>query len=361
MKIFFDYKIFQQEYGGPSRYFFELFEALLKINKEAFILSPIYLNKYLQNSNFPKNIIGKKIESNSFISKFFKMINQNSSRIICTTNKPDIIHTTYYENFIISKKKPIIVTVHDLIHEIFYYEFGMSKDYRPKKQILNYADKIICVSNSTKKDLINIYNIDENKISVIYHGKPKINLVSENNLNQKKPFFLYVGNRKRYKNFEIIIDAFMSEKIINNNFDLICFGGGKFLKSEIDLLEKKKFKINQIKQISGDDDKLQKLYEKAEALIYPSLYEGFGMPLIEAMTFGCPVISSNTSSLPEIYGNASMSFNPKSGEELAHCMKKLVEDKNIREDLKKKGFTQSNKFSWNKCAEETFKVYSSCL
>ncbi len=357
MKIFFDYKIFQQEFGGPSRYFFELFEALNKLNKEAFILSPIYLNQYLQNSNFPKNIIGKKINSKRLLSKFYKVINKNISKIICKKNVPDLIHTTYYDNILIANKKPIIVTIHDLIHEIFHYEFRLDKDARPKKKILEKADRIICVSNSTKKDLLRYYNVNENKIFVIYHGKPYADLTFNNNLSYEKPFFLYVGGRKRYKNFRILLDAYSKLENIKKNFDIVCFGGGKFLKEEIEYMKKIFINPENIHQFEGGDNLLVSFYKNCEALIYPSKYEGFGLPILEAMSLGCPILSSNTSSLPEIYGDAALTFSPDSIENLIDCIKKITSDDDLKKNLIKKGLNREKNFSWEKCALETYNVY----
>jgi len=253
-----------------------------------------------------------------------------------------------------------------LIHEIFFTEFAKEKDYRPKKRILNLADHIICVSENTKKDLIKFYDIDEKKITVIYHGnsfsniKSSFNIESTTKLNFK--YFLYIGSRKRYKNFFSLIDAFSENRQIYNEYKIVCVGGGKLLNSETKRLKEKNIDLNKIIIFPNNDDNLlYNLYKNASALIYPSSYEGFGMPVVEAMGLGCPVICSNSSSLPEVYGNAALSFSPNSKNELSKAIEKIVFDQDFRKKIIEFGFIQSKKFSWEKCAKETLSVYKKLI
>ena len=230
MKIVFDFKIFyQQKYGGPSRYFFNLFEYINKkkdYKNSAHIVSPIYYNEYLKIPHL-KKIIGKKFSKVKLAGIFYKYINNYLSNIFFAKIKPDLIHTTDYEIYY-KKKCPIVVTVHDLIHEIYYKDFGKDINYRPKKEILKISDHIICVSNNTKNDLMKYYDVSEKKISVIYHGNSFQNFeyVDSNNQFDFK-FFLFVGSRKRYKNFFKIIEAFKKNQEIYKEFKIVCFGGGE--------------------------------------------------------------------------------------------------------------------------------------
>lgn len=362
MKIYFDYKIFlQQKFGGPSRYFSQLFENLNLNKKKAYIVSPFYINDYLDQSNFKENIYGKKIYSRRFGGKFYSYCNKNISKIIFSKLSPDLIHTTYYDDVLMTQKKPIVLTVHDLIHEIFYKDFGFEKYFKPKKKMIDRADHIICVSKSTKKDLIEYYNVDEKKISVIYHGVTKKENIGNYSLKEKKPFFLYIGSRKRYKNFKIFLEAYCLNSLISKNFNIICFGGGLFLDEEHKLFESLSIDKTQITNISGDDNTLTYLYKNAQALIYPSLYEGFGMPILEAMRLKCPVISSNSSSLPEVYGNTCLSFNPNSKIELAEHLNTISNNNDFKNKIIQDAFLRSKIFSWEKCARETMDVYESLL
>ena len=177
----------------------------------------------------------------------------------------------------------------------------------------------------------------------------------------ENPFFLFVGSRKRYKNFRLLLQAFSKLKDIKENFEIICFGGGKFLKEEIDYMIELSLNPTKIKNIQGSDKILVSLYKQAVALIYPSIYEGFGLPIIEAMSCGCPVISSNSSSLPEVYGTAALSFENNSVENLTYCITKISTDKTLRDLLIDKGFQRSKEFSWKKCAKETASVYKTLI
>jgi len=362
MKIVFDYKIFfQQQFGGPSRYFSKLFEYLNKNKENAYIVSPIYTNDYLKYSNFKKNIYGKKISPKPFFGRFYKYLNKNISELIISKLNPDVVHTTYYDEYLIKQKKPIILTVHDTIHEIFYKDFGFEKNHRPKKKMIDRADHIICVSTSTKKDLMEYYNVDEKKISVIYHGVSTNEIAKNYSLKIEKPFFLYVGSRKRYKNFKIFLEAYCLDRSISKDFNLICFGGGSFLAEEYELFKTLNIDSTQISNFIGDDNLLTYLYQNAQALIYPSIYEGFGMPILEAMRLECPVICSNTSSMPEVYGNSCLSFDPNSKTELAQHLSKISSNNDFRNQIIQVAHQRSKLFTWEKCAKETLKVYKTLI
>ena len=221
MKIAFDFKIFShQKFGGPSRYFFNLFENLKLINNDTYVLSPTFCNHYLSKSNFKKNIFGIYFPQIKYLNYCLNIINKNFSSYSINKIKPQLLHTTDYFYAKSDNFRPLVVTVHDLIHEIFHHEFGKDKNYRPKKRILDLASHIISVSNNTKNDLINIYNIKPEKISVIYHGnsfyKRNEFSTSINEANISAKFFLYIGSRKRYKNFFSLIKAFRKNKEIYN-------------------------------------------------------------------------------------------------------------------------------------------------
>ena len=148
MNIVFDFKIFlQQKYGGPSRYFFNLFEYINKRNDEnnAYIVSPVYYNEFLNFSKYRNKIIGTKIPKIKFTGRINNVINRKLTDYFIKKINPNIIHTTDFSVYSDKKKTPLIVTVHDLIHEIYYQDFGKQKNFRPKKKILEISDHIICV------------------------------------------------------------------------------------------------------------------------------------------------------------------------------------------------------------------------
>ena len=216
------------------------------------------------------------------------------------------------------------------------------------------------LQKKTQDDLINFYNIDLNKTSVIYQGTPNITETGLN-LNLDFKFFLYVGSRKKYKNFKLILKAFNLNKYFLENFKLICFGYEKFEKDEIELMNKLKIDKEKIKLFSGNDEILVSLYKNAEALIYPSLNEGFGFPPLEAMKFGCPVVTSNNPAIKEAVGNCGFYFDPKDEKSLANSLEKLINSKDERELKRKDGFQRANLFNWDKTSQDILKLYEKIL
>jgi len=339
MKIIYDNAIFNfQKYGGISRYFSEIIRRIGEYND-----AQVYIFKRL----------------NWKLSRF----NNLWLNFKLTKGRFDIYHPTYYSATI--KKRgyiKTIVTVYDMIHELNLSGANNSKSGIPikKDSILN-ADHLICISNNTKKDLQKIYNIGDERISVIYLGAPpKREPAGNKNSFPSRPYILYVGKRDLpYKNFKTLLKAFYELKM-EKDFELICFGGTEFSRREIS--EFKKLRIeNAVKYVTGPDELLRAYYENARVFIYPSLYEGFGLPVLEAMAFGCPVIASNAASIPEITDNAALLFSPENIEELCTCIRSIINDNKMRSDYIEKGKIRSKYFSWEKTTLETFNIYQKVL
>ena len=261
-----------------------------------------------------------------------------------------------------------VVTVYDMIHEIFPDNFT-AKDNTVdlKKNTIKQAGHIICISESTKNDLMRIYDVPESNISVTYlgyHSLPNVKSTYIDNQtlnNSEKPFLLFVGQRGGYKNFLRFLKAVSISKKIFREFDVITFGGGIFSKSEKRYISQLGFCENQVKNIQGGDDMLSVLYSKAALFVYPSLYEGFGLPPLEAMNHRCPVVCSNTSSIPEVVGNAALMFSPSDIENISYTMEKVLYNTVIKDNLIVSGLERTKSFSWKKCAADTLEVYRSIL
>ena len=278
---------------------------------------------------------------------------------------PDIFHETYYDRTGVAPKTcPTVVTAYDMIHELFPDDFSrLDKTAVHKRIALSRADHIISISNSTRDDLIRILGIPEHKISVVHLGFERFvsALLPRNceHIESHRPFLLYVGNRSGYKNFSGFMRGFSISRRLKSDFDVIAFGGGPLSSKENAFISKLGLPAGQVKQIGGDDSLLGELYKGAAALIYPSLYEGFGLPPLEAMAHGCPVISSNTSSMPEVIGDAGVFFDPRSIEQIASAIEDVVYSSEITSALKARGIARLEHFSWHQCAEQTLAVYRS--
>ena len=364
IKIAFDEQIFSQQYGGISRYYSNLASELYNINNNIKIFAGYHVNNHLKDIE-NNLIIGKKIKS--YPNKFAQLItryNRISNIIKINKWEPDIIHETYYSRININYNKcPLILTVYDMIHEKFKEDFS-DKDNTAtiKKKAIKRADHIICISENTKKDLIEILNVEEMKISVIYlSDDKKYYLKTIKKDDRIKPYLLFVGNRKGYKNFNNFIKAVSLSKNLMHDFDIISFGSNKFENEELENIQKLGYKENQVQHKIGDDSILNVYYRNASALIYPSKYEGFGIPPLEAMTNECPVITSNCSSIPEICENAAEYFDPYDCESIKKSIEKVVYSNSRKIELIKLGKSRTELFGWKKCALSTDKVYKTVL
>ena len=351
-KVLFDHTIFlHQKNGGVSKYIYELNKNLNQNNKNSIIFSPISINDNLNISK--KNIISyfslNRIPR--FCTKIFYFLNDLLTLLYVLLKNPSVIHLTYYNTFLVKILNiPFVLTVYDLTHE-------KQKIYRnkfDKKYLISKAKKIICISKNTKKDLIKYYNVKEENIKVIYLGVKQKKVIKT----KKKNTITFVGARDGYKNFKNFILAYSKSEFLKENYKVQSFGYKNFSIEEENLFKRLKIE-NKIKYISGDEKKLNEIYSNSSLLIYPSLYEGFGLPPLEAMRCGCPVASSNIKVLKEILGDASIFFNPKNIYDIKKKIEMVLKSRSLQKKKIKKGFQRIKMYKWSKCAKETLKVYKS--
>ena len=367
IRVAFDHQAFvMQSYGGISRYFTCLAKSLSKANTIPHIYAPLHKNNYLSD-------LSDDLSTGKFIKKFppktasaVSLFNSLKFQRFVSSFKADIVHQTYYNPNKNSKLDvPVVITVYDKIHELFTSSFPLHDNTAViKKLAIKNADHIICISKSTQKDLIEYYGIPENKTSIVYLASDLCKETSSNTFlhpTYERPFLLFVGQRGGYKNFNNFIMAFALSTELLKNFNIICFGGGSFSQVELGLIYSLGFIPNQIIQISGDDTTLCNLYSTARAFVFPSCYEGFGLPILEAMSFGCPVLCSNTSSLPEVGGIAARYFNPNDLNEMGSVIENCVFSDFDISELREQGLKHCNKFSWDLCAKQTIEIYSACI
>ena len=362
MKIYYDYQIFfHQKYGGISKYLINLVNNL-DIEQEKLIIAPFHKNYYLKNqSKFTKKYfyLDIKTKNVNFIGNFF---NKAYTKTIYKYSTPDIFHFSYFnQNYYLNKKKTNhIITIYDLIKEKFYNQKYKNENFNKIKYLKN-VDKIICISENTKKDLINHYNLSPDLVHTIHLGVSYDKSYKEiNDSVFEKPYILYVGDRDRYKNFKKLISAYSKSNNLKKDFNIICFGGNLFTKDEINFFKDHGI-TEKIKRISGGDLELNYVYKQARCFVFPSLYEGFGLPLLEAMNMDCPVICSNTSSFPEVTNNSAAMFNPEDDDDIMHTIKSVVYDNDKVQDLIHRGRENIKNFNWRNCADKTMKVYKSVI
>lgn len=361
MKIMYDYQIlWLQQYGGISRYFCELIHELVKYPMSAQIEIPVIA---AQNSYF-RELLGYKEWTNK---RWERIANE-----ICTVykiitsymkKKPyEIIHLTFYLPLIFTwfinyRKTKVVVTVYDMIHE--KYMPDEKRLIRNKRKWIERADGIIAISECTKQDLLQYYPcVKEEKIEVIYLGSNSNIRLAQLTLPNK--YILFVGNRAGYKNFEIFLQPEIRQVLKNNGLTLLCVGGGGFT-SEEQLAINKAGMDNCVKQLTASDEELAYMYTKAECLVFPSQYEGFGIPVLEAFSWECPAVLSDTQCFREIAGNAALYFDAGSGASLALCLEQLLLDKDKKQSLAELGKDRLMHFSWKKTSEKTLQFYQKIL
>lgn len=361
MKILYDYQSFlNQNYGGISRYFTEIIKYLIKDEEYIGVFPKILSsNYYLKEIDLKETFFLPKI---NFKGKRYilKNVNKFFSQKKIKSNNFDIFHPTYYDNYFLKYlRKPFVLTVFDLISEHF---LNISKAEKKlldsKKELIKKATHIISISQSTKRDLIQYYNVDPNKVTAIYLGNSfkKTNKFEQYKKKIDGEYFLFVGNRQGYKNFCNLIKS-ISGLLIQNKINLICVGGEKPNNEEITLIRKNKV-LNFVHFLENKNDfELYGLYKNALGFIFPSKYEGFGLPILESFSCGCPVLLSDTSSLPEIAGEAATYFNPYSIDSMKSCFENFLHQKSTRQDLILRGYERLKLFDWEKTFQETKSVY----
>lgn len=367
MRIAYDHSAFtRQAFGGVSRYFSQLAQTIAaysdhKIN----IIAPFHINRHLHEVA-PYIVSGHYLPNYPSITKpFLKALNNGMTHRRLAEWKPDVLHETYFTPFPTTNLAvPRVVTIHDMIHEIYPDNFwSWDKTSRNKCIAVQRADHVICISESTRKDLIQFFDVDTSKISVVHHAYQRFDPPCEEELADipVTPFILFVGHRDGYKNFSAMMKAYATSVHIRASFNVICFGGGNFRPQELAWFETLGIR-GKVRQVSGRDALLGALYSRASAFVYPSLYEGFGLPPLEAMAHDCIVVCSNTSSIPEVVADAGEYFDPQDIDSIRVAIEKvLFASHESRINMVKKGRERLNHFSWRKCAEQTLEVYRNVI
>lgn len=357
MRILYDYPGFERKVSGAARYFLEIIKGLDA--KNDIYLASKYVNNieasaYLKLNNvFFKGISFKgKTRLEIFIQRFYanKMIK---------SKKHDIFHATgqhfYFKDSI--GNSPLVVTVHDLIYELIFRKGNIDKS---KLELYTRANRIIAISNHTKNDLLKLYpSLDPKKVVVIYHGVSLIEhkVVKPNYDN----YILFVGTRKEeYKNFKRFVRAIVPRLKMNSDLKIICTGLP--FTDEENIFFKSLDIVDQLINVGFvSDSKLYGLYANASVFIFPSYYEGFGIPILESFKMNCPICISNASCFPEIAGNAASYFDPFDEESILKSVSEVLDNPEYAEELRILGAKQLQLYSWDKTVAQTEKVYKSLI
>lgn len=360
MRIFYDgqvYKIAPNQ--GISRYFANVISRL----PESY--TPL-VTTYASGVNYPYHPNLQLFKYKNFrpgrLSYWLEKYYFNS---VSNSTQFDLAHPTYY--WLLSRQEisryncPVVLTVYDMIHELFSNQMDPSGwQIEEKRKAIHAAQMIICISGNTKKDLLERYSIPENKVKVT-HLASSINasMAYGSEPVPSRPYYLYVGSRNSdYKNFDGLLLAFAKAASVQTDLAL-CVVGSPLNQTEKKLIAKFKL-INHIEHYRyASDCHLAKLYRCSIALVYPSLYEGFGIPPLEAMSCGTVTIASDSSSIPEVVGDAGILFDPQATLDLADILLSLLDNSLERDHLIAKGHQRARMFSWDKTVAQTLDIYRS--
>jgi len=369
MKILYDHQVYSLlKYGGITRYFCELMKNLPA--EYQFTLSLIFSDNYYLHDN--KNIFkiidllpNKLFKGKHFIRERLYFLNQIYSKHNILLGNFDLFHPTFYDNYFLKLlKKPYIITVHDLNEFIFKdtYYYKHTSLMPQMEKVIRKANRIISISENTKLDIIKYFSIDPEKIDVIYHGfNRRVNTTIGKNkvVDAFGKYILFVGQRIQYKNFNFFAEAISKLLKRESELKLICVGT-PFTKEENEFLLKLGI-LNQTYALNVDDGTLNELYTNALVFVYPSLYEGFGMPILEAYANNCPVCLSNSSCFPEIAQNAGVFFDPKNQDSILSAIEKVVYNNDYAKTIIKAGRNRLESFSWEKATKETISSYNKAI
>lgn len=360
MNILFDHQAFSlQSHGGISRYYCELASRLQHLGCAVEIVAPLHSNDHLRALGGVK-IVGQYIPRIRYTMTARRRLNDTLSTLLIRRRpKIDLVHETYYSasrSDSLSTKR--VVTVYDMIHEKFPSDFDpRDPTCLNKARAVQRADHVICISENTRQDLITLLNVAPEKTSVTYLASDFAEHALETTETPiaSKPYIAYVGMRRGYKNFLLLLDAVAGSEPIRKEFDIVCFGGSAFTQAELEMVKRLGLQ-EKVHQRGGGDSALRAHYKNASIFVYPSAYEGFGIPPLEAMAMGCPVVCSNTGSLPEVVGDAAELFDPSDPSQLAWAIERALGQER-RDELVRRGKERIKRFSWDNCARETLAIY----
>ncbi|MFN4145733.1 MAG: glycosyltransferase family 4 protein [Runella sp.] len=365
MKIFFDHQAFVgAKYGGIARYFFELMKAMSHRQEVDFELSvKITNNEYLKGSPFGKSLRYDAFSNNLRLNQILSVVNRIYSIARLRKQNFDIFHPTYYHTYFLNHigSKPMVLTFHDVLSEKYKTRFPVLGEglTEVKQKLLHRADAVIAISEATKRGILEYFEVDESKIKVIPLGNYFSGLegVVQPNLQLPPRYVLFVGKREYYKNFERFFEAMVPVLKKDDTLSLVCGGGGGFTEQEKYMFCSNGLEKQIVYQSIFDDTTLRQLYANAQAFVFPSLMEGFGLPILEAMSSNCPVIATKGTSFDEIAADAAVYFEAENSESIREAIERVIYDAELQTQMRQKGAQRVPIFKPETTLLKTLEVY----
>lgn len=370
MKVLYDHQSFTGlKYGGVARYFYELMNVFSHRPDVEFELALQFSNnEYINGASFSNHRGFTNFFDYVTTNRVVSLVNRLNSLRLVRMGNYDVFHPTYYHKYFLDYigNKPFILTFHDTTNEKYHQQYpALGGDmFDLKQQLLDHATRVIAVSNNTKQEMLHYFDVDEAKVDVIYHGTSFTDIVP-NGVGTKvitpPNYILYVGNRTEFKNFNFFIKAIRPLLDKCHDLQVVCAGGKHFLPDEKKMLHELGISDRVVYHPIENDEALYVLYQRAIAFVFPSLNEGFGIPILEAFAAACPVVLSNASCFPEIASDAAVYFDPLDAESILSQITEIVENQALRATLVERGRNRIKLFSRDNTAFQTLEVYKKSL
>lgn len=362
MNIGFDISQTCESKSGTGFFADQMIMALANIdNKNQYTIFPWFYDYRPETINN-----ATQISQQNFRNKVLDNFSDSEKEI----KKLDIIHSNNFRfPYGVSAKK--VVTIYDVCFmdcPEYTTEANRLFCYKGTLDSMLFADKVIAISNYTKERLLHFFpSVPEEKVDVVYCGNRDTLLKEEDNVNlitkfslKKNEYFLSVGTIEPRKNYGTLLKAFKQYKEMTHSDKKLCIAGGYGWMQENFTQDIRELGLEKEVVVTGyvSDTELSNLYRYCFSFVYTTWYEGFGLPVLEAMNFGKPVIASNITSIPEVTGDSALLINPGKAEETADCMKRLDEDGKLYQELAEKAIKRSGKFSWLESANKLLEIYN---
>lgn len=354
----------QEREDGNQTYILNLFRAIRDIDTD---------NKYTFYYNKSS---AKRVEAPNFEHKVHQapfMWTQRVFPFLLRQDKPDVLFMPIQMlPFLKSRKQKSVVTIHDLAFLLYPETFPAKDAFLHKlyvREAITKADHLIAITEATKQDIIKFYKVNPEKITVVYHGvdKDRFRLMQEGEeslvvyvktkYNITKPYILYIGNVQPRKNIQGLIKAYQQlRNTTGHNYQLVIAGAKAWLVEDVMKEIGENYREDIIFTGRFQDKELAPLLWGSDLFVLPSFYEGFGLPILEAMACGVPTLISNTPSLVEVGGEAAISFDPHSIDDMVKVLDNVISNPDLRTRMREKGLKRVSEFSWSRCAKETIDI-----
>lgn len=359
MRVVYGPEVFEQPYGGISRYFLEIHKRMPALGVNSTIVAGLHASRLITGEPRVRGIrIPAALEHRGF--RVRNVMNRRLVQLQLVAAASPIYHMTYYSGAAVARPRdPVVVTVYDLIHARMPEQFP-ANDPTVAQQALacRRADIVLAISKTTKDDLVGLLGVSAGKVMVTPLGVTGTTLPFLTAAKREADLLLYVGRRGGYKNWRGFVTA-MTEPCLRD-VRLLCIGGGHFDDVEHALLASLGLSAR-VDQADCSDRELDMWYSRATAMVYPSLYEGFGLPPLEAMQRGCPVVAARAGSLPEVLDEAAVYVDPTSATSIATGIAAVLGDPNLAARLADAGRSRATAFSWDETARLTAAAYATLV